>query len=107
MKRNDNPETSVERGTRPTVLGICVNLELGSAKCAAGLLGNSFALVADGVESITDVLRGSVVCLAFPTHLCAAHRTHPFAKPAKGRPPGLITSAEDSESVCFQGANDA
>ena len=61
MKRNDNPQKRVKQGTKSTLLGISVNLGLGLAKCTAGLLGNSFALVADGLESITDVLGGFVV----------------------------------------------
>jgi divalent metal cation (Fe/Co/Zn/Cd) transporter len=34
---------------------------LALAKCSAGLFGNSFALVADGLESLTDVFSGLVV----------------------------------------------
>jgi hypothetical protein len=52
-----NPLSSAaDRGTKSTLLGISVNSALGLAKCSTGLLGNSFALVADGLESITDVL---------------------------------------------------
>ena len=55
MKRNDNPLTSgAERGMKSTLPGIFVNLGLALIKCLAGLLGDSFALVADGLESIMD-----------------------------------------------------
>ncbi|QNI35156.1 cation transporter [Alloacidobacterium dinghuense] len=43
---------------KSAILGIFVNLGLALIKCSAGLLGGSFALVADGLESITDVLSG-------------------------------------------------
>lgn len=46
---------------KSAVLGIFVNLGLALTKGFAGLLGNSFALVADSLESITDVLSGLVV----------------------------------------------
>jgi cation diffusion facilitator family transporter len=46
---------------KSTVLGIVVNLGLAVIKCSAGLLGNSFALVADGLESVTDVFSGLAV----------------------------------------------
>jgi len=47
MKRNDNPLSSAaERGIKSTLLGIFVNLGLALIKCLAGLLGDSFALVA-------------------------------------------------------------
>jgi cation diffusion facilitator family transporter len=78
MKRNGNPERSVKQGTKSTALGICVNLGLGLAKCCAGLLGNSFALVADGVESITDVLSGLVVYFGLKIAAKPPDADHPY-----------------------------
>jgi cation diffusion facilitator family transporter len=78
MKRNGNSERSVEQGTKSTGLGICVNLGLGLAKCCAGLLGNSFALVADGVESITDVLSGLVVYFGLKIAAKPPDADHPY-----------------------------
>lgn len=42
-------------------LGIFANLGLAIAKCSGGLLGHSFALVADGLDSVADVISGLVV----------------------------------------------
>jgi hypothetical protein len=42
-------------GTKSSLIGILVNLGLAVTKCTAGLLGHSFALVADGLESGADV----------------------------------------------------
>jgi cation diffusion facilitator family transporter len=78
MKRNGNSERSVEQGTKSTGLGIRVNLGLGLAKCCAGLLGNSFALVADGVESITDVLSGLVVYFGLKIAAKPPDADHPY-----------------------------
>jgi cation diffusion facilitator family transporter len=69
---------SADRGTKSTILGICVNLGLGLAKCCAGLLGNSFALVADGVESITDVLSGLVVYFGLKIATKPPDADHPY-----------------------------
>ncbi len=76
---NGNPlKTAVEQGTKSTLLGISVNLALGLAKCSAGLLGNSFALVADGLESITDVLSGLVVYFGLKIAVKPPDKDHPY-----------------------------
>lgn len=41
--------------------GILVNAALATIKILAGLLGNSYALIADGIESTTDVLSSTIV----------------------------------------------
>jgi divalent metal cation (Fe/Co/Zn/Cd) transporter len=54
----DPVNVAIEQGTKSTILGILVNIGLALAKCSAGFFGNSFALVADGLESLADVLSG-------------------------------------------------
>jgi cation diffusion facilitator family transporter len=78
MKHNRDPQRSVAQGTKSTVLGISVNLALGLAKGSAGLLGNSFALVADAVESITDVLSGLVVYFGLKIAAKPPDADHPY-----------------------------
>ncbi len=51
----------VQLGIRSARLGLIVNAALVSIKVTAGLLGNSYALVADGVESGTDVFSSLIV----------------------------------------------
>jgi cation diffusion facilitator family transporter len=72
------PKSAADRGTESTVLGISVNLGLGVAKCSAGLLGNSFALVADGLESIADVLSGLVVYFGLKIAAKPPDADHPY-----------------------------
>jgi len=48
------------RASALVVIGLVVNVILATVKLTAGLLGNSFALVADAVESMADIL-GSIV----------------------------------------------
>jgi cation diffusion facilitator family transporter len=50
-----------ELGVRKTTLAILASTALGAVKIIAGVLGNSYALVADGVESILDVVSSLVV----------------------------------------------
>jgi cation diffusion facilitator family transporter len=52
---------AVRRGTRVAAIGVVVSALLAMAKIAAGVFGNSFALVADGVESVLDIFSGLLV----------------------------------------------
>ena len=52
---------SAERGSRATVLGIVASSVLATIKIVGGILGNSYALIADGVESMLDIMSSLVV----------------------------------------------
>jgi cation diffusion facilitator family transporter len=78
MRGGGNPQRNADEGTKSTVLGICVNLGLGAAKCSAGILGNSFALVADAVESVTDVFSGLVVYFGLKIAVKPPDFDHPY-----------------------------
>jgi cation diffusion facilitator family transporter len=51
----------LQRGARYALVGLVVNVVLVIVKISAGLLGSSYALVADGVESGTDVFASLIV----------------------------------------------
>ena len=72
-----NPERSLERGQGSALKGILVNGALGAAKLAAGLLGHSYALVADAAESFGDVLGSGVTLFGLRLAAEPADRTHP------------------------------
>jgi len=42
-------------------IGMAVNIVLAIVKIAAGIVGNSHALIADGTESTTDIVSSLVV----------------------------------------------
>ena len=63
---------------RVTWAGIGVNLLLAAIKIAAGTLGNSQALVADGVHSISDLVTDAVVLLAARHAAQDADHDHPY-----------------------------
>ena len=58
---NVTTTASIDRGVRTAQLGLLVNAVFAVVKLVAGFVGNSYALVADGVESTADVLSSAIV----------------------------------------------
>ncbi len=52
---------AAQRGIRATAVGISVSVALAALKIYAGVAGNAYALIADGVESVLDVFGAAVV----------------------------------------------
>jgi cation diffusion facilitator family transporter len=52
---------SVERGTRATLIGLLISTVLAAVKILGGIFGTSYALIADGVESLLDIFGSSIV----------------------------------------------
>ncbi|MFO0911145.1 MAG: cation diffusion facilitator family transporter [Isosphaeraceae bacterium] len=50
-----------ERGMRAALIGLAVNSLLVVVKLLAGILGNSYALIADAIESSTDIFSSMIV----------------------------------------------
>jgi cation diffusion facilitator family transporter len=48
-------------GTRATIVALLVSATLATLKIGAGMIGDSYALVADGVESVLDIFSGLLV----------------------------------------------
>ena len=57
----DQLSEAVRQGTRVAAVGVVASALLAATKIAAGVVGNSFALVADGVESVLDIFSGLLV----------------------------------------------
>src|SRR5690349_21200916 len=51
----------IDRGVRAAQVAILVNVVLAITKLAAGLVGHAYALVADAVESTTDIFGSTLV----------------------------------------------
>ncbi|MDF3129668.1 cation diffusion facilitator family transporter [Kiritimatiellaeota bacterium B1221] len=60
------------------ILTICTNLVLMLVKLWAGVLGNSSALIADGIESAADILVSLITWSGFTLSLRPADDKHPF-----------------------------
>ena len=78
MATTSNPELDVHRGLRSSLLSIVSNFFLALCKCFAGFLGHSFALVADGIESLSDVFSSTVVYIGLSVSLRPPDKTHPY-----------------------------
>jgi len=63
---------------RSSVIGIGFNLVLALFKCGAGFIGHSFALIADGIESLSDVISSSVVYLGLRVAIRPPDEEHPY-----------------------------
>jgi cation diffusion facilitator family transporter len=78
LDRTQTPEKLVQRGLRSSLIGIACNLVLASFKCVAGIAGHSFALVADGIESLSDVVSSSVVYFGLRLAIKPPDQEHPY-----------------------------
>lgn len=58
--------------------GILGNSLLASIKIISGFLGNSFALIADGIESFTDVLSSSLALIGLNYAIKPPDKDHPY-----------------------------
>jgi cation diffusion facilitator family transporter len=70
--------TTSHRGVRAAQLGLLVNTLLAAIKLVAGVLGHSYALVADAVESTFDILSSAVVWGGLRIASRAADDVYPF-----------------------------
>ncbi len=62
------------KGMRSTAIGILVNALLTAGKGAAGFFGNSYALIADAIESASDVTSSFIVLMGLKN--CKNQRRH-------------------------------
>ncbi len=73
-----NPERSLRSGQGSASKGILINSALGASKLAAGVLGHSYALIADAAESFSDVLGSCMTLYGLRKAAEPADREHPF-----------------------------
>jgi cation diffusion facilitator family transporter len=74
----ESTEELVKRGLKSSLIGIGFNLVLALFKCIAGFAGHSFALIADGIESLSDVVSSSVVYLGLRFAIKPPDKDHPY-----------------------------
>ena len=72
-----NPERSLRTGQGSALKGILTNSGLGAAKLGAGVLGHSYALVADAAESFSDVMSSCVTLYGLRIAAEPADQSHP------------------------------
>lgn len=82
MKRqsrlNSQSIASASKGTKSTLIGIFVSIVLVIVKGTAGVLGNSYALVADAIESSSDIVTSLIVIIGLKIASKPADQDHPY-----------------------------
>lgn len=64
--------------TRAAWLGLLINAALAAAKLAAGIVGGSFGLIADSINSLGDVVTTVIVLIAFRVAQKPPDEEHPY-----------------------------
>jgi len=78
---------AIQKGQVATYVGIVVNIFLGIVKVIVGAVGYSAALVADGVESLSDVVTSGAVLVGLKLAQKPPDKEHPYGH---GRAESLI-----------------
>ncbi len=74
-----NPSASnLQSGARVALLGMFANVILATAKITAGALGNSYVLIADGIESALDIAGSAIIWGGLKFAARPADETHPY-----------------------------
>ncbi len=69
---------NLQSGARVALLGLVINFLVASAKIGAGLLGNSYVLIADGIESALDIGGSVVIWGGLKVAALPPDETHPY-----------------------------
>jgi cation diffusion facilitator family transporter len=72
---------------------MALNAVLGATKVVGGALGHSYALVADGVESLSDIATSALVWAGFQWAAQPPDREHPYGHGKAEDVAGLFTAA--------------
>ncbi|MEX0812810.1 MAG: cation diffusion facilitator family transporter [Chitinophagales bacterium] len=70
--------TNEKSATKATYFSIVGNILLAAIKLISGFLGNSYALIADGIESTTDIFSSFFVLLGFKYAQRPPDENHPY-----------------------------
>jgi cation diffusion facilitator family transporter len=86
------PLSNLQSGARVALLGMVINVVLAAAKITAGLVGNAYVLIADGVESALDVAGSFVIWGGLKVAARPPDATHPYGH-GKAEPLAAIVVA--------------
>ena len=70
--------SNLQTGARVALLGLAINLVLAVGKIVAGVLGNAYALIADGIESALDIGGSAVIWGGLKFAARPPDETHPY-----------------------------
>ena len=83
---------TIEAGLRLSLFALGVNAVLAAGKIAAGVLGNSYVLIADGIESTADIFSSFVVWGGLRVSTLPADENHPYGHGKAEPVAGVIVS---------------
>ncbi|MFN6303347.1 MAG: cation diffusion facilitator family transporter, partial [Planctomycetota bacterium] len=75
--RSSDKDSTLGISSVPLV-GVAVNASLACVKILAGVFGNSYALIADGIESTADIVSSLVVWGGLRVAGTPANERHPY-----------------------------
>ncbi len=74
----NDPASNMQSGARVALVGMIVNVVFAAAKISAGLFGNSYVLIADGIESALDIAGSFVIWGGLKFAARPPDETHPY-----------------------------
>lgn len=74
----DSPNSNPQQLSTVPLVGVAVNAALAVLKILTGVFGNSYALIADGIESTTDIVTSLVVWGGLRVAITPADDKHPY-----------------------------
>ncbi len=83
---------SVESGLQVSAVAIAFNIMLAVAKVVTGIVGNSYALVADGIESTADVVSSLIVWSGLRISAKPPDDNHPYGHGKAESLAGVVVS---------------
>ena len=75
---SDMTKYRASMGIRSTIVGVIINVAFGMIKGIAGVVGNSYALIADAVESFLDIFSSVVVLGGLKIATIPPDENHPY-----------------------------
>lgn len=85
--------------SRLALVGVGINVALAAVKLVAGLVGHSYALVADAIESLVDIAGSMIIWLGLRYAQRPADAEHPYGHGRAESLAGLVVAA----MVCIAG----
>jgi cation diffusion facilitator family transporter len=78
VSKNPKPQNRFDRGVSAVLVGLSSNVILAAIKIVTGIIGNSYALLADGIESTLDIFSSVVVLGGIKISSLPADENHPY-----------------------------
>ena len=70
--------SNLQSGARIALLGMAINFVLAVVKITAGIIGNAYALIADGIESALDIAGSAIIWGGLKFAARPPDATHPY-----------------------------